>query len=72
MSDTLTATGEVMFYRGREIGEAASAGHFPESGLGFEHPAGGPRRHISPEDQCLTLRLITRTAEIVDSHGLVD
>jgi len=42
MSDTLTATDEVMFNRDREIGEPPSAGHSPESGLGFEHPGGGP------------------------------
>jgi hypothetical protein len=28
--------------------------------------------HISPELQFLTLRWITRTVEIIDSHGLVD
>ena len=62
---------EVAFDRDGEAGEAAVALDFPESGLGFEHPGGGPAQDISPELQFLTLRLIARTVEIIDSQGLV-
>jgi hypothetical protein len=36
------AAGEVVFDRDGEVGEAAVALDFAESGLGFEHPGGGP------------------------------
>ena len=42
VDDTLMATGEVAFDRYREAGEAAVALDLAESGLGFEHPGGGP------------------------------
>ena len=35
----------------------------------FGHNVPVQRRHISPELQFLTLRLMARTVEIIDSHG---
>src|SRR5829696_4894920 len=35
-------------------------------------PAAVQRRHMSPLDQCLTLRATRRTVSIIDSHGFVE
>ena len=40
--------------------------------FGLEHPGGGPPEHMSPLDQCSTLREVRRQISIIDSIGLVD
>src|SRR3954467_3249059 len=62
---------ELTLDRGDELGEVGVADDAPELSLGFEHPRGGPARHMSPDCQCLTLRLVRRTHSIIDSHGFV-
>ena len=55
-----------------ELGELGVADDAPELSLGFEHAGAVQRRHMSPLDQCLTLRAMRRTVSIIDSHGFVE
>ena len=57
---------------GGELGEVGVADDRAELLLGVEHPGGGPAlRHMSPDCQRLTLRLVRRTISIIDSIGFV-
>ena len=43
----------------------------PEAAFGVEHPAAHQRLIIVPSRQCLTLRVVSRATEIIDSMAFV-
>jgi hypothetical protein len=47
----------------RRLGEVGVGDDAAELALGFEHPGGGGRRHVSPDCRRLTLRLVRRKHE---------
>ena len=68
----MVGSGQISLDRDGELGEVAVPDDAPERRSASSIPAAVQRRHISPERQRLTLRLVRRTHSIIDSQGLVE